>query len=201
MELPDVTNVTDKSIMDKSLRWLEKKGTREWCGYSFSWAACLYAKAKDGDNAAKMLRIFASNFVSSNSFHLNGDQRGSQYSNFTYRPFTLERNFAFAQGIHEMLIQSNNGCIEIFPAIPVQWKNVSFQTLRAEGAFLVSAVKENGNIMEVKITSDAGGVLYLKLPFKTFYIDGNKKKYSVNGNVLEVKMAKGETILVKNGFE
>lgn len=201
MELPDVTNVTDKSIMDKSLRWLEKKGTREWCGYSFSWAACLYAKAKDGDNAAKMLRIFASNFVSSNSFHLNGDQRGSQYSNFTYRPFTLERNFAFAQGIHEMLIQSNNGCIEIFPAIPAQWKNVFFQTLRAEGAFLVSAVKENGNIMEVKITSDAGGVLYLKLPFKTFYIDGNKKKYSVNGNVLEVKMAKGETILVKNGFE
>ncbi|MBC7627175.1 glycoside hydrolase family 95-like protein, partial [Ferruginibacter sp.] len=110
------------------------------------------------------------NFVSSNSFHLNGDQRGSQYSNFTYRPFTLERNFAFAQGIHEMLIQSNNGCIEIFPAIPAQWKNVSFQTLRAEGAFLVSAVKENGNIMEVKITSDAGGVLYLKLPFKTFIL-------------------------------
>jgi alpha-L-fucosidase 2 len=100
-----------------------------------------------------------------------------------------------------MLIQSNNGYIEIFPAIPAQWKNISFQTLRAEGAFFVSAVKENGNIMEVKITADAGGVLYLKLAFKTFYIDGNKKKYSLNENVLEVKMAKGETILVKNGFE
>ena len=64
-----------------------------------------------------MLQIFANNFVSTNSFHLNGDQRGGQYSAFTYRPFTLEGNFAFAQGIHEMLIQSNRGYIEVFPAI------------------------------------------------------------------------------------
>lgn len=193
--------VSDKVLMEKSLRWLEKKGTRAWCGYSFSWAACLYARAKEGDNAVKMLSIFANNFVSSNSFHLNGDQRGGQYSNFTYRPFTLEGNFAFAQGVHEMLIQSNNGYIEIFPALPVAWKDVSFTTLRTEGAFLVSAVKENGFIMEVKITAEVGGGMHLKLPFKTFFIAGGKKKYTLNGNILEAQMAKGETIVVKNGFE
>lgn len=195
----DAFNATDKAIMDKSLRWLEQQGTRAWCGYSFSWAACLYAKAKEGDNAAKMLKIFATNFVSANSFHLNGDQRGGQYSSFTYRPFTLEGNFAFAQGIHEMLIQSDKGYIEIFPAIPDCWKDVSFKTLRTEGAFLVSATKEAGQVNEVKITAEAGGTLQLKLPFKTFYIDGGKKKYSLNGNILEVNMTKGETILVKNG--
>ena len=191
----------DKMLMDKSLRWLEKMGTREWCGYSFSWAACLYAKAKEGDSAAKMLQIFANNFVSVNSFHLNGDQRGGQYSNFTYRPFTLEGNFAFAQGVHEMLIQSNNGYIEIFPAIPVYWKDVSFNTLRTEGAFLVSAVKQNGNITQVKITATVAGLLQLKLPFKTFFIEGEQKKYKVNDNVLSLNMTRGETILVKNGFE
>lgn len=191
----------DKELMDKSLRWLEKKGTREWCGYSFSWAACLYARAKEGANAAKMLQIFANNFVSVNSFHLNGDQSGGQYSNFIYRPFTLEGNFAFAQGIHEMLIQSNNGFIEIFPAIPADWKDVSFNTLRTEGAFLVSAKKENGNIIEVKITAEAGGIMQLKLPFKTFHIDGNQKKYELSGNKLSVNMDRGETIMVKNGFE
>jgi len=191
----------DKAIMDKSLRLLEQKGTRAWCGYSFSWAACLYARAKEGENAAKMLQIFATNFVSVNSFHLNGDQHGGQYSGYTYRPFTLEGNFAFAQGIHEMLIQSNNGYVEIFPAIPVDWKSASFKTLRTEGAFLVSAIKENGNIMEVTITAEAGGQLHLKLPFKTFYIDGAQKKYQVDGNILEVNMQRGETILIKNGFE
>ncbi len=191
----------EKSIMDKSLRWLEKKGTREWCGYSFSWAACLYARAKEGDNAEKMLQIFASNFVSANSFHLNGDQHGGQYSNYTYRPFTLEGNFAFAQGIHEMLLQSNNDYIEIFPALPGDWKNVSFKTLRSEGAFLISALMEQGNVMIIKITAEAGGPLKLKLPFKTFYIDGVQKKYRLNKNILEVEMKKGETIIIKNGFE
>jgi alpha-L-fucosidase 2 len=174
---PDIA--AEKNLINQSLRWLEKKGTREWCGYSFSWAACLYARAKEGDNASKMLKIFADNFVSVNSFHLNGDQRGGQYSNFTYRPFTLEGNFAFAQGIHEMLIQSFKGYIEIFPAVPANWKNVSFNTLRTEGAFLVSAKKEDGNIVEVKINSEAGGGMKLKLPFKTFYISGREKKYTV----------------------
>lgn len=197
----DASIEADKAIMDKSLRWLEQKGTRAWCGYSFSWAACLYAKAKEGDNAAKMLKIFATNFVSSNSFHLNGDQRGGQYSSFTYRPFTLEGNFAFAQGIHEMLIQSDKAYIEIFPATPAGWKNVSFKTLRTEGAFLVSATKESGNVTEVKIAAEAGGIMHLKLPFKTFYIDGEQKKYDLKGNILELKMSKGETILIKNGYE
>lgn len=201
MGILDASNAEDKNIMDKSLRWLEQKGTREWCGYSFSWAACLYAKAREGENAAKMLSIFANNFVSTNSFHLNGDQRGGQYSNYTYRPFTLEGNFAFAQGIHEMLIQSNRGYIEIFPAIPAAWKDVSFETLRTEGAYLVSAVKENGTIMEATITAEVGGIMHLKLPFKTFYIAGGQKKYSLNANILEVKMEKDEMIVVKNGFE
>jgi alpha-L-fucosidase 2 len=147
-----------------------------------------------------MLKIFVDNFISLNSFHLNV-QRGGQYSNFTYRPFTLEGNFAFAQGIHEMLIQSNNGYIEIFPAIPACWKNVSFKTLRTEGAFLISAKKENGTILEVKITSEAGGQVQLKLPFETFYIAGPQKKYSLNKSMLQVIMRKGETILIKNGFE
>jgi len=201
LELLNMDVAEEKDIINKSLRWLEKKGTREWCGYSFSWAACLYAKAKEGDNAAKMLRIFADNFVSINSFHLNGDQRGGQYSNFTYRPFTLEGNFAFAQGIHEMLLQSNYGCIEIFPAIPATWENVSFKTLRTEGAFLVSAIKKNGNIVEVVISSEAGGLMQLKLPFKTFYIDGVQVKYKLDNNILKVNMHKGESILIKNGFE
>jgi alpha-L-fucosidase 2 len=199
--LLDINKEAEKNTIDKSLRWLEEKGTREWCGYSFSWAACLYAQARQGDSAANMLTLFAKHFVSANSFHLNGDQSGGRYSNFTYRPFTLEGNFAFAQGIHEMLIQSNKGYIEIFPAIPADWKNASFKTLRTEGAFLVSAIKENGVVTTVKITATASGTMHLKLPFKTFYIAGNKTTYSLNENVLAIAMAKGETVVIKNGFE
>jgi len=201
LELLNVNNDSDKIIIDKSLRWMEKTGTDAWCGYSFSWAASLYARAKEGDNAAKQLKIFASNFCSSNSFHLNGDQKGGQYSKFTYRPFTLEGNFAFAQGVNEMLLQSYSGVIEIFPAVPASWKNTSFNNLGAEGAFLISAKKTNGLTEEVKIMAEQGGQLRLKLPFKTFYLSTLDKKYLVKDGVIEIAMKKGEMLSIKNGFE
>jgi alpha-L-fucosidase 2 len=199
--LLNADKAADKTIMDKSLRWMEKMGTREWVGFSFSWAASLYAKAKEGDSAASMLKKFATNFVSTNSFHLNGDQRGGQFSNFTYRPFTLEGNFAFAQGVHEMLIQSNNGYIEIFPALPTNWNKASFKTLRTEGAFLVSASLENGFTKEVIITAEAGGIVQLKLPFKNFNFIGVQKKYEVKDNILKFIMNKGETVRLKSQLD
>jgi len=80
-------------------------------------------------------------------------------------PFTLEGNFAFAAGIQEMLIQSHTGIIYIFPAIPDDWRDVSFEKLRAEGAFLVSAIQTNGKPDEVIIMSEAGGIFRLANPF------------------------------------
>lgn len=199
--LLDIDNKEDKEIIERSIRQIESKGTRQWVGYSFSWMACIYARARQAEKAVKQLQIFASNFCSPNSFHLNGDQRGGQYSSFTYRPFTLEGNFAFAQGVHELLLQSRHGYIEIFPAIPAAWKDVSFKTLRAEGAFLVSAEKENTVPSQVTITAEQGGILKLKKPFKTFYITDLKKKYTVEKGILEIPMNKGETITIKNGYE
>ncbi len=135
-----------KSIIENSLKHIQEKGTRNWCGYSFAWMACLYARAYEADSAVKQLQIFASNFCSPNSFHLNGDQKGGEYSNFTYRPFTLEGNFAFAEGVQELLLQSRNGYIQVFPAVPSNWQNVSFNNLRTEGAFIISAKKQNRSI-------------------------------------------------------
>ena len=127
----------------------KKQAASYWCGYSFSWLGNLYARAKDGEKAAEALRIFSENFCLSNSFHANGEQHNRGYSKFKYRPFTLEGNFAFASGIQEMLIQSHTGVIEVFPAIPNEWKDVSFTTLRTEEAFLVSALQKEGKIQKI----------------------------------------------------
>ncbi len=200
--LLDINNAADSLIIKKSLQNIERLGTREWCGYSFSWMSCLYARAKEADSAVKQLQIFASNFCSPNSFHLNGDQKGGQYSSFTYRPFTLEGNFAFAQGVHELLLQNHDDVIEIFPAVPSAWKNVSFKTLRAEGAFLISAKKENGVIAEVKIFSEYGGRLKIKLPFKTWIVKGAERdKILLNDNIAEIKTSKNQTITFANTYE
>ncbi len=155
----------DQEIINNTVSNLEVIGTDWWTGYSFAWMGNLKARAFDGEGAADYLRKFATSFCLPNSFHVNGDQSGKGFSRFTYRPFTLEGNFAFAAGVNEMLLQSHSGIIHVFSAIPPDWTNVSFEQLRAEGAFLVSAKREKGQVTFVRIISDKGGGLVMKNPF------------------------------------
>ncbi|MDR2274722.1 MAG: glycoside hydrolase family 95 protein [Sphingobacterium sp.] len=191
--LLDINNAKDKPLIENSLMHLEQLGTRAWVGYSFAWMACLHARAKQSKQAVLNLQKFANNFCSSNSFHLNGDQNGGQYSDFTYRPFTLEGNFAFAQGIHELLIQSKSDYIEIFPAIPDDWKNVSFKNLRTAGGFIVSAEKNDNKITILKVTATQNGIF--RIFEKTDLQDlSSKKQLTKNNQVQCISLKKGQTI-------
>ncbi len=153
-----------RRTIDASLKDFDRLGTKAWCGYSFSWLASIAARAKDGEKAAQALDTFANAFVLRNSFHCNGDQSGKGYSSFTYRPFTLEGNFAFAAGLQEMLLQSHTGTIELFPAIPASWKDCAFTQLRAQGAFLVSAERKAGQVTQCTVTSEKGGLCRILSP-------------------------------------
>ena len=172
--------IKDQEIIKSTLTNLEKRSPDWWCGYSWSWLGNLYARALMGDKAAESLRIFSENFCLPNSFHVNGEQHDKGYSKMKYRPFTLEGNFAFAAGVQEMLIQSHTGIIQIFPAIPSTWKDLSFTTLRTAGAFLVTAVQKEGNVDRVEITSEKGGTCKLKNPFRD---SAYKVKYTWNGSL------------------
>jgi hypothetical protein len=155
----------DRRTIGASLAELERLGSDWWCGYSYSWLANMWARARNGEKAAEALRTFANCFCLPNSFHANGDQSRSGKSKFTYRPFTLEGNFAFAAGMQEMLLQSHTGIVRLFPAIPRSWRDVAFERLRAEGAFLVSAIRREGDLVRVRIVSEKGGTLRLANPF------------------------------------
>lgn len=153
-----------REIIRNSISRLDSIGPANWMGYSYAWLANLKAKARDGEGAVRALKIFATAFCASNSFHLNGDQTELGYSNAHYRPFTLEGNFAFAGGLQEMLLQSNAREILVFPAIPGNWKNIAFDKLRAQGAFLVSASQKNGKIQRITVYAEKGGQTTLKAP-------------------------------------
>lgn len=183
----------DKKIILNTLKALEDKEPGAWTGYSYSWQGNLYARAFDGDKAVDALRIFAECFCLKNSFHVNGDQCKAGHSGFTYRPFTLEGNFAFASAIQEMLIQSHTGIIHLFPAIPTDWQDVRFGKLRTVGAFLVSAKMETGQVTSVKVTSDKGGELLLQNPFAGHEFSSSKKTDTTNG-IIRVNLQSGETI-------
>lgn len=176
---------THLNLIKQSLKELDSIGSSGWVGYSFAWQGNLYAHLGDGEKAANALRIFSEAFcLPNNGFHVNGDQSGKGYANATYRPFTLEGNFAFASGLQDMLIQSHAGFIEIMPAIPTDWKNCSFNQLRTEGAFLVSAEKVEGSLNTILVKANATGPIKIKL-------DSNWKWKATGG--LELPQ-------LKNGF-
>ena len=167
-------------IIEATLKRLEDFTPDFWCGYSYSWIGNMYARAFKGEKAAQALKTFAECFCLKNTFHANGDQTKSGKSKLTYRPFTLEGNFAFASGVQEMLLQSHTGVIRVFPAIPASWKNVSFKKLRAMGAFLVTAEKRDGKISTLSVYAEKGGKLSIVSP--------------VDGQLITRQMQAGETL-------
>ena len=144
-----------RQIYEQTISDLERLGTGLWTGFSFAMSAQIYAMAKHGNAAYERLRQFCVGFVGENGFHLNGDFRHYGYTQFHYRPFTLEGLFGFCDARHEMLLQDHNGCIELFPAIPEEWRNrtVSFDKLRSRGGLTVSAKARNSEITGLSITS------------------------------------------------
>ena len=159
------TGEQDRATILAALAELERVGTAKWTGYSFAWQASIAARARDGAAAERAIEIFSTAFCLRNSFHCNGDQSGKGYSDFRYRPFTLEGNFAAAAAVQEMLLQSYSGALRLFPAVPATWRDASFETLRADGAFLVSAEREGGVVQRVEIISEKGGPCRLEDPF------------------------------------
>ena len=188
----------EREIIRSTLATMERVGSDYWTGYSFSWLGNLYARAFDGEKAADALRLFAECFCLKNSFHVNGDQCKAGHSRFTYRPFTLEGNFAFASGIQDMLLQSHTGVVRIFPAVPAAWKDISFQNLRAAGAFLLSAQKVNGLVNSVEIVAEKGGIIRIADPFhgREFKIRNKNAGVRISGGILEIDTKPGDVFVL-----
>jgi alpha-L-fucosidase 2 len=68
----------------------------------------------------------------------------------------IETPLAAAQAVHEMLLQSWGGELRVFPALPPAWKDAVFHDLRAEGAFLLTAIRRGGRTVLVRVHSLAG---------------------------------------------
>lgn len=105
-----------------------------------------------------MLRDYAVSFARpSNALHVDGDYRRFGTTSLDYEPMTLEGGFGYAAAVMEMLLQSWGGKIRVFPAVPDFWPDAWFRSLRAEGAFLVTARRREGKTVFVEIVSESGG--------------------------------------------
>ncbi len=187
----------DQTIIKNTLRNLESQSSDFWTGYSFSWQGNLYARAFEGENAARALTIFAQCFCLKNSFHVNGDQCKAGYSTMLYRPFTLEGNFAFASAVQEMLIQSHSGIVKLFPAIPESWTEAGFTDLRTYGAFLVSADRVAGKVHSVRIKSEKGGPVKIENPFEKDDVTIQGAEFTMQSGIITINTQPGQEIVLR----
>ncbi|MHB9046762.1 MAG: glycosyl hydrolase family 95 catalytic domain-containing protein [Pirellulales bacterium] len=192
----------DRRIIRASLTQWDALGTGAWCGYSFSWMACLRARVGDAEAALRNLDLYARAFVLRNGFHANGDQTGSGFSGFTYRPFTLEGNFLAMEAVHEMLLQSwsptpgtlDTEVIRIFPATPWRWHDVSFEDLRAEGGHRVSARRSNNATTWFRIVVGKDGILRIRDNFGSRVPEWSRSGVVKDGDNYVVRLNRGQAI-------
>ncbi len=171
---------------------LMKKSIEHWHsfekalqGYSFTGGASMYAKMGDGDKSYNFLKTFMTKFLRPNTMYLEAGP-------------VIETPLSAVASVNEMLLQSWGDTVRIFPAVPSDWKDVVFHNLRTEGAFLVSAKMDKGTLKWVRIISEKGGKLCLKMP-KTkqnlFYSYQSKEKRFKN-SYFELNMKAHNEVLI-----
>ena len=100
--------------------------------------------------------------------------------------------FAASAVVSELLMQSVDDVIRVFPAWPIE-KNASFVDLRAKGGFLVSSENKDGKTAYVTITATADQLLRLQNPFKPHDYDSSLPVKEVNDEI-QCQLLKGQTL-------
>jgi hypothetical protein len=103
-------------------------------------------------------------------------------------------NFSLPLVVNECLLQSYTGILRLFPNWPAE-KEAEFRSLRAVGAFLVSAKRNRNGVQWVEVKSEAGGPLALYAPWKSGAVcERNGKRESLAGDIIRLETQPGEVL-------
>ncbi|GAB3014308.1 hypothetical protein GCM10027051_17110 [Niabella terrae] len=138
----------NRPLIQKSLEhWHSFTGALQ--GYSFTGGAAIYALMGRGNQALDYLNQLFDRYVKPHTMYMESGP-------------VIETPLAAAATIQTLLLQSDAGIVKVFGAVPESWQNLSFSQLRAQGAFLISAVRAQGRTRWLRIESPKGGALLLQ---------------------------------------
>lgn len=186
---PELAEAARKTLMvrgDKSTGW------------SMGWKVNFWARLHDGEHAFKLLTDLLKPSIQKD---INMRSGGGTYPNLfcAHPPFQIDGNFGGSAGIAEMLIQSQNGFIELLPALPSAWRTGSFEGLCVQGGGEVSASWNECDLQTVHLKAKADNVFRIKLPVgmqKSAKLNNKPIAPSFTEGIIAIDMKKGDIFTI-----
>lgn len=152
----------------------------EW---SRAWKVCLWDRMKDGNHALKILKGYYR------------DETHAQLLSGSGRVMQIDGTMGVTAGISEMLIQSQDGKIELLPALPDEWSEGEVKGICTRGAFVITMKWMKNKIMNLKVFSKQGGICRIQLNNNTkVYSNGKEVKTKINSDgTIEFNTIKNES--------
>jgi hypothetical protein len=154
-------------------RWVNE-GMGKWAGWSMPWAAMLHSRFGNPDMTDLTIAIWERVFT--NEGH--GTMHDPGFSGFSLigRPgksapaargeiMQMDAGMATTAAIMDAFIHTRRGAVHLFPGIPTRWPECSFERIRIEGGFLVSARRSGGRIVNLRIKATRAARLTLANPW------------------------------------
>ncbi|RCW64276.1 glycoside hydrolase family 95 protein [Saliterribacillus persicus] len=133
-------------------------------GWSRAWIINMWARLEEGELAYQHILALLNTSTLPNLFD-------------NHPPFQIDGNFGGTAGIAELLLQSHNNELHIFPALPKEWTTGSVSGLKARGGFEVDLSWDNGQFKS--------GVIHS--------LEGEKCAVLYNNESIEFETTAGET--------
>ena len=150
---------------------LEERGDGS-TGWSRAWKMALWARLKDGNRANKIYKGYLK------------EQCTASFFAICSRALQVDGSFGASAAITEMLMQSQEGFIQLLPALPDEWNEGRFNGVCARGGFELDYSWANKKITALKILSKSGA------PCKIEWKQG--LKITMNGKAVTYKKLSNE---------
>ena len=112
--------------------------------------------------------------------------------------FAIDGNTAGAAGIAEMLLQTQNGCLQLLPALPAAWSEGSFSGLCIRGGAEVACEWTAGRIVRATLTATVPGTFAIEVPRQGAYAAtvGDVTLQPRDG-IWQATLQEGQTVIIQ----
>jgi alpha-L-fucosidase 2 len=187
-------NVSSRPLIEKSIEyWYSPTRPRKSdAGFTLAVGSSFYSSIGRGQEALACLQALLNaptgiGKIMPNTMYAESGQN-------------IETPLAAAQAFHDMLLQSWGDRLRIFPAVPMQWRDLVFHNLRAQGAFLVSACMQDSKLSWVRVKSLHGEPCHLQCSFPTsphaFMLHRKVDVHALGDDFYRLDLNRGEEVLL-----